>query len=79
MDDLLARSFHNQTKLMKIRFVSLGLALMALFSTRPASASVSVIGWWRFGEAAAQADSSGNTNNVNFRAAFSFQPNAGAV
>jgi hypothetical protein len=64
---------------MKIRFVSLGLALMALFSTRPASASVSVIGWWRFGEAAAQADSSGNTNNVNFRAAFSFQPNAGQV
>src|SRR5258706_232758 len=63
---------------MKPRIISIGLALAAALLPRPASATISsVIGWWHFGEGATQlSDSSGNTNNVNFRSQFSAGPNA---
>ncbi len=61
---------------MKPRIICIGLALAALFSPQLAPAAINVIGWWHLGEGATpQTDSSGNTNNLNYRSAFSAGPN----
>jgi hypothetical protein len=50
---------------MNLKTISLSLALAALVVPRPASATVTVQGWWHFGDGgtAIQTDSSGNGHN----------------